>query len=172
MRCFIIKDTQLTQIYNIMLRSYPPNELRSQDEQREIAGLSELEIKTIEADGIVCGFITAWHLESCIFIEHIAIDPAYRGRGYGRRLLEELLDTVEKPIVVSVSPSIDPVALKRVAFYQASGFKLCFFDYYMPPMQPQFSPAEMLIMSYPIELRANEFAPIKSEIFRKVYNQD
>lgn len=169
---FIIKDPQLKQIYDIMVRSYPPNELRSEEEQYEVSQLGELEIKTIEENGIVCGFATAWHLESCVFIEHIAIDPAYRGRGYGRSLLEELLDEVEKPIVVSVSPSDDPVALKRVEFYQKSGFKLCFFDYYMPPMQPQFAPAEMLIMSYPIELRAQDFALMKHEIFHKVYNQD
>lgn len=169
---FIIKDTQLKQIYDIMLRSYPQNELRSEAEQYEVSQLGELELKTIEEEGIICGFLSAWHLESCVLIEHIAIDLAYRGRGYGRRLLEELLDEVEKPIVVSVSPSDDPVARKRVEFYQKSGFKLCFFDYYMPPMQPQFSPVEMLVMSYPVELRANEFSPMKQEIFHKVYNQD
>ncbi len=170
---FIINDTQLKQIYDIMVRSYPQIELRSEEEQSEVAKLNEFEIRTIEEEGVICGFLTAWHLESCIFIEHIAIDPAYRGRKYGRRLLEELMDDVSsKPFIVSVSPSDDPVALKRVEFYRKSGFHLCFFDYYMPPMQPQFFPVEMLLMSFPSELKLRDFSEMKKEIFHKVYNQD
>lgn len=155
-----------------MSASFPQIQMRSREDQLKLLDIPEYIIDTIEEDGVICGFIALWRLEQCVFIEHIAIDPKMRGRQLGRTILERLIDKSDKPVVLEVEEPCDEIAKKRIGFYEKSGFKLCYFDYFMPPLQQGFEPLPLMIMSYPEELTASEFEPLRHEIYRKVYNID
>lgn len=52
--------------------------------------LSDTEKKDIKA------FVSTWNLDSFVFIEHFAVNPSYRNLGIGSRILQELINFLEK----------------------------------------------------------------------------
>lgn len=45
-------------------------------------------VVVIEADGTVAGYMIAWPQADAYFIDNVAVDPAWQGRGFGRRLMD------------------------------------------------------------------------------------
>jgi ribosomal protein S18 acetylase RimI-like enzyme len=45
-------------------------------------------VVVIEADGTVAGYMIAWPQADAYFIDNIAVDPGWQGRGLGRRLMD------------------------------------------------------------------------------------
>jgi ribosomal protein S18 acetylase RimI-like enzyme len=45
-------------------------------------------VVVIEAGDAVVGYLIAWPLADAYFIDNIAVDLAWQGRGYGRRLMD------------------------------------------------------------------------------------
>jgi ribosomal protein S18 acetylase RimI-like enzyme len=45
-------------------------------------------VVVIEADGSVAGYMIAWPQTDAYLIDNVAVDPAWQGRGFGRRLMD------------------------------------------------------------------------------------
>lgn len=82
-----------------------------------------------EADNRVVGFILgrAGELEfglpgSVGWIEIIGVDPAYRGRGIGRQLVQRFLESAEEHGIESVFTLVDHSNPEIVAFFSRQGF--------------------------------------------------
>lgn len=99
------------------------------------------------------GFITLWELENIVYAEHFAVDPECRGGGLGARVIGMVLDKIAPaPLVLEVEPTGDPefepMASRRVAFYERNGLTAFpQYDYRQPPYSPGQSGMRLMLMS-------------------------
>lgn len=81
------------------------------------------------------------------YIEHFAVDPAYRNGGLGSLMLTELVKTVGKMICLEVEPPEDAVTRSRIEFYEANGFYLNEYPYIQPPFAEGYDEIPLMIMT-------------------------
>lgn len=128
------------------------------DERREIAELtriieqrSDFHIVGAFSDNTFLGFFTYWRWDDhhMAYGEHFAIKPEARCGGIGRQVLEHVLALVELPMVIEVEPDTEPMARRRVGFYERMGFKLWRnVAYVQPPYSPGRSSMPLMLMSH------------------------
>ncbi len=113
------------------------------------------QLHAIITDGRIAGFLTLWRFERFAYIEHLAIDPAFRSKGSGSsavRLICELCGMT--PVVVEIEPPVEsaPDTMRRLAFYRRLGFETIDRDYVQPPYSPG-------LPSVPLHLMATAVLP-------------
>ena len=75
----------------ILVQSFPKNEYRDLDQQKENINRNALFNCNIIIDNEEpIGIINYWTFDSFCYIEHFAIDSTKRNQGYGRKVLEIL----------------------------------------------------------------------------------
>jgi len=77
-----------------------------------------LELMAIEDDGEIVGIIGFRLADRSLVIQHIAVHPEYRGMGYGRGLILELIE-LKNPEKITVETDED-----AVEFYRNIGFSI------------------------------------------------
>ena len=128
-------------------------------------------LKCIGLEDVFAGMITTWHFDDFNYIEHLATDPAVRGAGVGSLVLSMLRQGFRTPWVIEVErPSDDnPMAARRIAFYQRNGFTLLDYDYIQPPYGPGLPEVPLLLMSTDPAIDPETAA---STLRRKVYGAE
>jgi L-amino acid N-acyltransferase YncA len=81
------------------------------------------------AEGRVAGWVAASAVSGrCVYagvVEHsVYVHPAVRGRGIGRRLLEELIASTEAAGIWTIQSGIFPENTASLALHQAAGFRV------------------------------------------------
>lgn len=121
----------------IYCSSFPIEEQRPIESiERLIAGEERFDAQALLHDGRCIGLLTSWQFDTFIYIEHFAVAPKLRSSGYGSKALREFIDTRALPIVLEAEPPTDPMAIRRIGFYERNGFVLYDYDYYQPPYSP------------------------------------
>ena len=81
------------QVFSIMERSFPADEYRTYEEQKELLFEPRYHIYVCMRQdpdhACVEAFLSVWQLEDFTYIEHLASDPAIRGQGLGSAILQE-----------------------------------------------------------------------------------
>lgn len=108
-------------------------------------------------DGLLLGFIFWWACGEQIYIEHLAINPALRGRNYGSRLLAEFCERAGKTVILEIDPPEDEIAIRRLRFYQGLGFCLNDYAHVHPPYQPDYEGHALRVLSYPALLDEEDY---------------
>ncbi len=168
------------EIYAIYQAAFPPSERRTKEGQRAVLENPSYRMRVIREreegapEGLICGFIGYWELESCIFLEHLATVERSRGKGYGRRLMEECIQEGRgkgKPLFLEIEPVTgeDPMTGRREAFYHRCGFFTNDFYYEQMPLKEGDRPIPLWVMSWPKAMEEEAFLPYKQEIYREVY---
>ena len=99
-----------------------------------LAHLSDA-VYAAEDDGSLVGAVSVrWRAEAAV-IEELAIDPARQGRGYGRRIVEWVLDEARRRSKWAVEVGTPNSSTGNMAFYQRCGFRFQgirrdYFSYY------------------------------------------
>ena len=111
------------EIYRIYEMSFPEVERRTKEGQRAIFENPLLRVWTAEREGRTAAFLTGWNLESCLYLEHLATDPACRGGGMGKELMHEAIQAAldrQVPLILEIEPVTeeDPYTARRAAFYE------------------------------------------------------
>ncbi|MFS0560655.1 GNAT family N-acetyltransferase [Terribacillus sp. 179-K 1B1 HS] len=159
-------------VYKLMECSFPPEEHRGFTEQKALLNREDYLIQTYEEDGRVAAFCAIYSLPEFSFIEHIAVDEAFQGRGMGSKIMREIMAISDKPIVLEVEPPAESeVAARRVSFYERLGFHLHDYPYEQPPLRPGAAPLPLQLMSYPRTYDAEAFDSIKQMILHHVYGE-
>ena len=60
---------------------------RELDFQNEIMNCSNYRFDNVRLDGIFVGFILWCQFEDVRYIEHLAKEPEFRGKGYGKKIV-------------------------------------------------------------------------------------
>lgn len=98
------------------------------------------------------GFMTLWKLPNAIYCEHLAIDRAFRGGGFGAQAVALAIDiasNAELPLVLEVElPEASDMARRRIGFYERCGMKaLRDFTYIQPPYSPGLPSVPLMLMA-------------------------
>ena len=146
------------------------------DEQRSIASIAHL----IEHDerfvayaltdekGTFIGLLTTWHFETFIYIEHFAIAPTLRSRGYGSEVLKTFIQEYGKPIILEAEPPTDALSTRRIGFYERCGLTLYDFPYIQPAYTPESHPVKLRLMGT-LDTSSTPLTLVSDTLHREVY---
>ncbi len=104
-----------------------------------------------------------WNCDGLRFVEHYAINPAFRSSGYGSVLLSEWMNDEDIPVILEIEPVVDDLTQRRKNFYLRLGFKENDIKHFQPPYHKDTKAVELWIMSYPEK--------ISMEVYRKFYQK-
>lgn len=163
--------SRFEEIYQVYEEAFPAIERRTREGQERVFDHPLYRIRIVEEEGRGFAFLGYWELSGCIFLEHLATLKQSRGKGYGKRLVEEVLKETEKPVFLEIEPvtEADPMTGRRAGFYERLGFHLNPFFYEQMPLKPEDNPLRLMIMSYGAPMTKEEFLPYKKEIYEMVY---
>lgn len=159
-------------IFELMQISFPENEFRTYENQKKLLENPSYNIITkVDSDNNVVAFLAFWSFNNFNFIEHLAVNPNFRGKGTGTKIVSEFINSnKEKPIILEIEPPCDVISEKRLKFYEKLGFKLNDYEYFQPPLRENSKPYKLNVMSYPEKLNQKKFNEIKAVIHSNVYN--
>ncbi|MDR1170465.1 MAG: GNAT family N-acetyltransferase [Prevotellaceae bacterium] len=149
------KNTFFNAFWKIYESSFPLCERRSPDDQNRIFANETYSLEIWTENETVTGFIGWWNCGDLRFIEHYAIHPDYRSRGYGSRLLSEWIKQSSLPVLLEIEPPADELSRKRQQFYYKLGFRDNDVKHSQPPYHKNEKPLKLWLMSYPREISAN-----------------
>lgn len=157
-------------VEELLTGAFPKEERRDPADFRTITVHDERfhNLLITDEDSLV-GFITYWDLGRFCYIEHFAILPAVRNRGYGREVLCWLKNRLCCPIVLEAECPVEEMACRRIAFYQRQGFLLWQSEYLQPPYRPGDNFFPLRLMVYGALDEAADFSHVKQTIHRVVY---
>ena len=121
-------------------------------------------------DDVAVGLITYWELEAFCFVEHFAILPELRGRGYGSAVMEYMREVMRCPIVLEAEHPVTEMARRRIAFYERLGVVRWRHEYWQPPYRVGDGLFPLCLMVWG-EMEENEvnFERVRKAIYNKVY---
>lgn len=156
--------------------SFPDNERRIYTDADDLASFmkskgAKFHAFALKDDRELVGFLSYWDFEGYTYIEHLAVDPAHRGKGLGSKMLQHLFDTVNKNVLIEVERPETDEARRRLEFYERNGFKTRReIDYRQPAYSKKQEPVEMLLMTHgDVELKGYDSI---REMLHEVYNVD
>ncbi len=132
----------LEMIYNLYINAFPREERRSKQGFFMQPGMPGCSLDIIYQDAVYAGFCIWWQLEGFAFLEHLAVNPAMRGKKTGQKIMGKLRETVQGPLLLEIEPPTEGDALRRLHFYTRNGFFLL--D--KPYRQPSYHGGESLEM--------------------------
>jgi ribosomal protein S18 acetylase RimI-like enzyme len=160
-------DPYLPFIKELYYAAFPEAERRDWQSLLNLLGTqSEMWMQVIEEDGLAIGFWVFWVLGDFYFLEHFAVDPVLRGKRYGERIMQELMQ--HSQVILEVEPASTENALRRIAFYERLGFTLLSFPYFQPCYRDPEASYPMLLMINSV-IKEEELQSKVIEIKEKVY---
>ncbi|WP_371363757.1 hypothetical protein SRRS_46430 [Sporomusa rhizae] len=165
----LAEKSNFPRIYEIMHASFPPSEKRSYDGQRELMNRRHYKLYVRKKREKIIAFLAVWEFNDFNYIEHFAVDAAYRGDGLGGEILKEYLSHALKTVFLDVEPPATEVAYRRIKFYERLNFHLNQFDYYQPPLQAGQKHLLLKTMTYPNPVEEDFFCYHKKVLFETVY---
>ena len=157
------------EVWNIYEFSFPSDERRELDQQKEIFKNNSYNFYVVFDSGKLIGLITCWDFPDFLYIEHLAVKESLRGQGLGKKVIKKILKKSNKEIFLEVDLPQADIAKRRITFYERLGFKLNEYKYIQPPYAPDKKPVDMLIMSYPKEITQERFSQIRKIIHKEVF---
>lgn len=164
-----ISKNDFNTIYSIMEQSFPPEEFRPYDEQLLLFDDPGYGIVGIREDGKVVAFAAVWRFEDFTFIEHLASSPSERNRGFGKRMLCEIIGASPCPVCLEVEPPEDELTRRRIGFYERNGMHLNPFPYVQPSISKGRAPVPLLIMSSGSQIDEDTYKTIRATLYKRVY---
>lgn len=151
--------------------SFPPDERRLFGQLVQLLDCPDMHLRgLIDGDDLV-GFIVYWHWPEMLFVEHIAVDPARRGRQYGQQAMSQLLRLESPYHVLEVELPQDGISQRRVRFYKRMGFSVAPFSYAQPPYQANNPAIPMHLMASPAIPDQETFGALSQLIQERVYER-
>ena len=133
----------------LYLESFPPEERRSEEDQRKLMLNDSYHFDVIYADEEFIGFVFWWKFEQLRYVEHLAMVPEHRNHGYGSQILEQFRKESDLPIILEVEKPKTLVQQKRINFYERLGFHLNDHEYFQPTYSKHKTPLSLLLMTWP-----------------------
>lgn len=133
----------------------------------------ENELYVVIDENRFIGFYTQWHFSSFEYIEHLAIVPDVRSKGYGSRIMRSLMENAKQPVVLEIERPYTQMGIARLKFYERLGFEIISDTYIQPPYECNQSPVEMYLMCYAAENRLLcTLEEVVETLYAKVYHTE
>ena len=89
----------------------------------ELAGNKLATYIVIEENAYIVGYIGVWEILEEGHITNIAIDPSYRGKGYAKELIEELIKLLSIKGINKITLEVRVTNFPAIKLYEGFGFK-------------------------------------------------
>lgn len=159
------------EVFSIMEKSFPFDEYRPYEEQKELFENEYYRVYVSKEEHIK-GFISVWDFPEFLYVEHFAVSPEFRNMGIGKEILEELKAHFNKTVCLEVEPPENELTKRRIGFYMRNGFFINEYPYTQPPISKGKNPVPLMIMSSGKSLSESEFHIIKETLYREVYKTE
>ena len=159
---------EFDRVFSLMEQSFPLEEYRAYEDQKRLLEDSAYRIYVAKENGKILGFGAVWQLEDWLFLEHLAVDPRCRNRGFGAELLNFL---AENCCCLEVELPETELARRRIGFYERNGFFLNSYPYLQPSLGEGRSPVPLRIMTSGSTITPEEFAQLQKLLYSRVYGQ-
>ncbi len=166
-----ISDNYFQEAWKLHEAAFPFEERRSLDNQIEVLQHESYHFDILIDNDQFIGFILWWDFETHRYIDHFATAVEQRNKGIGKLMLNQFIDSDNKPIILEVELPTSNINKRRISFYERVGFKLNDHHYEIPPTKEDELPLQLLVMSYPntiskeeVNLFVEKYHPI---IFKK-----
>lgn len=158
--------------FAIMEASFPTDERRPYEEQKALFDNPKYEVYARKNEGKTIGFLAVWRFDSVLFIEHFAVNPAFRNGGVGAGMLRELVESCESqklPICLEVELPENETACRRIKFYERNGFCFNDYEYMQPPISAGKKPVPLRIMTSGATVSQEAYESIRKTLYTQVY---
>ena len=143
--------------------SFPAIERRSLEEQKQIQNDSRYKVHAYLDDKTFVGIVFYWDFDKFRFIEHFAVDSGFRGKSYGSKILNSLLNS-DKEVVLEIELINDEISKKRLKFYEKFDFKVNDFKHYQVPFRQKQESLELLFLSHKRVLTNDEYEELYTQM--------
>lgn len=173
LRKITTSDSKYDFVENLFLEAFPEDERRDlADQCRNIDANPDFSLILAEDDGKAVGFITLWDFKDFYYCEHFATSPATRNRGYGGKIISQVLEQLNAPLVLEVELPTDDRSRRRIDFYTRHGFHLWdTIPYTQPPYRPSGHPLPMHLMTADKGLTIRNLNKVIDLLHAHVYGQ-
>lgn len=146
------------------------------DEQRpieDIARLMEHDERFVayaltDEQNLFIGLLTTWHFDKFVYIEHFAISPTLRSKGYGSEAIKNFTKENNKPIILEAEPPTDEFTTRRIRFYERCGLTLYDYPYTQPAYTSKSNPVTLCLMGT-LDTKATPLPLVSATLYREVY---
>lgn len=136
----------LQNLLGLYEESFPSEERRTTSELLRMLNVQEMYFTAVLLEEVVVGFVVYWQFGQFRYIEHLAIYPAHRRKGFGDAILKQLRNE-GKPLLLEVEIPYDLTSTQRVGFYNRAGFSALPVYYHQPPYRKGEAVVPMLLFS-------------------------
>ncbi|MCD8139156.1 MAG: GNAT family N-acetyltransferase [Planctomycetaceae bacterium] len=160
-------DALFAQAFAVYETSFPLHEQRTLDKQQAIMARPAYYFDAIVEEGEFAGILLWWRFDGYAYVEHFAINTAFRGKSLGSRSLE--LFCADKALVIlEIDPPVDPVSIRRESFYTRLGFCVNPYPHAHPSYRRQFPPHDLVVMSHDRPLEPEEYDAFSDDLAHRV----
>lgn len=152
--------------------AFPPDERREWKQINDLLGNRDFSLMGIYHHQTLIGIVSIWDLPEFRFLEHFAICDSERGKGFGTKVIQQIVAQGSTPVILEVEIPNTETALNRIKFYERLNFTVCEDEYFQPPYSIDKSEVKMLLMSYPEPILKDNFQLIKNKIHASVYKTE
>lgn len=158
-------------IYDILQSSFPKDERRGYEAQKQLLKHPDYSIYVWERYGKICAFISVWEIDGFALVEHFAVDESCRNCGLGSKMLCKLKETLGVRICLEVELPETDLACRRIEFYKRNGFYYNEYEYEQPAYSEETNPVSLRLMTTAAPLAEDEFINVKKQIYKTVYQK-
>ena len=114
------------------------------------------------------GLLTTWEFTDFTYIEHFAIDPEMRSKGYGSKTMKTFIRQQEKHILLEAESPTNELTRRRIRFYERQGLALYDFPYMQPAYTEESQPVELHLMGT-VNTHTTPLTHVSNTLHREVY---
>lgn len=162
---------QMDFIRELYESTFPVAERRDWPQLLQLLEEPAMQLSVVMEDQLAIGFVIAWKLGKWYYVEHLAIDPAQRGKNYGGRVMEAILEAGHGHVILEVERVHDANSERRIGFYERLGYTVVSLDYHQPPYRKGDSTLPMHLMSRPAIMDETAARTIAGNIRATVYER-
>lgn len=138
--------------WEIYESAFPLCERRSLEDQIRIFNIDYYHLEAWVDGKQLLGFIGWWDSDDLRYVEHYAIHPDFRSKGYGSKFLSEFMEDEKKLVLLEIEPVVDEISQRRQNFYHKLGFIDSPINHWHPPYHQGMGKVDLWLLTYPTSL--------------------
>lgn len=114
--------------------------------------------------------VSLWYFSAEVFIEYLAVAPAFRNQNLGQQILTDL-QQANPSLLLEIEVPEEEMSQRRFGFYRRCGFVLQSTNYVMPGLARDQEHLPMWLLRWPNKNRAISDPALEEQIHNIVYGQ-